>query len=131
MSQKIIDQARVLAEMIAESDELRRVRQAETDLANDPIAQDLISQFQSLRSKEAEAKQDGKELSSDEQARFDAVEKQVDNNATISAYLEAQGNFNGLMDSVNYLIMKGINGSVDGYACDTESGCGGCSGCGH
>lgn len=126
MSQQVIDQARVLSETIAECEELRILREAEVKLANDPIAQQLVGEYQSKQAKLAEAKEQGREVSPEEQADFDNVEKQLENNTTISTYLEAQGKFADLMDSVNYLIMKGINGQGD--SCDSE-GCSTCCGC--
>ena len=131
MSQKIMDQGRVLAEMIAESEELKQVRQAEADLANDPIAQELIGELQSLQKKEAESKQQGKDLSQEDNDKLIAVEAQMENNATISTFLSAQHSFNGMMDGISYLLMKGINGDVDEDSCNAEGCGGGCGGCGH
>jgi len=128
MSQKIIDQARILGEMISESEELIKLRDAEAKLANDPVAQELIAQLNALHNKTMVAKQEGTELTAEEEAEYEAVEKQVENNATLSYFLEAQDSFTSLLDSINYLIMKGINGDAD--ACETGcSTCGG--GCGH
>ncbi len=128
MSQEIIDQARVLSDLIAASEDLHNLRKFEADLANDPVAQELIGVYQEWQAKEAKARRDGKELSAEEQAQYDSVARQVEKNATISSYLEAQENFSSLMDSVSYLIMKGINGGSD--TCETGGGCDSCSGCG-
>ncbi|HEX3015557.1 MAG TPA: YlbF family regulator [Desulfobacteria bacterium] len=127
MSQEIIEQARVLANMIGDSKELANLRDAEQKLANDPIAENLIDEYQAGQQKAAVAQQEGRELNEAEQKEFAEVEQKVRNNTTIKVYLETQNAFNGLLDSVNFLIMKAINGDAD--ACGSTEGCGGCSGC--
>ncbi|MDA8442068.1 MAG: YlbF family regulator [Peptococcaceae bacterium] len=129
MSQEIVNQAKILGELLAECKELQTLRDAEGKFANDPIAQDLVGEYQGWQAKENLAKQEGRELAPDEQATYEGVEKQMENNAAITAYLDAQAEFSDLMESVNYLILKGINGEVD--SCDSGSCSGGCSGCGH
>lgn len=127
LSQEIIEQARVLANMIGDSKELANLRDAEQKLANDPIAENLIDEYQAGQQKAAVAQQEGRELNEAEQKEFAEVEQKVRNNTTIKVYLETQNAFNGLLDSVNFLIMKAINGDAD--ACGSAEGCGGCSGC--
>ncbi len=128
MSQQIIDQARVLSELIADSEDLHNLRKFEADLANDPVAQELVGVYQEWQAKEVQARRDGRKLSAEETAQYDSVARQVEKNVIISSYRAAQENFASLMDSVNYLIMKGINGGAD--TCETGGGCDSCSGCG-
>ncbi len=127
MSQKIIDQARILADLIAESDELRKMREAEGKMANDPIAQELVGRYQEKQNEINLAKQNNQDVSQHDQEEYEALDKQLEKNATINDYLKAQGDFADLMDGINFLIMKAINGDRDG--CDSTEGCGGCSGC--
>jgi cell fate (sporulation/competence/biofilm development) regulator YlbF (YheA/YmcA/DUF963 family) len=128
MSQKIIDQARILGDLISQSEELKHMREEEAKFANDPIAQELVGKYQQKQNQMNQAKQNNQEIPSEDKAEYDALENQLESNATISAYLKAQGEFSELMDGINFLIMKAINGDSD--SCDSHSGgCSSCSGC--
>ncbi|HWJ02769.1 MAG TPA: YlbF family regulator [Verrucomicrobiae bacterium] len=129
MSQQIIDQARILSEMISTSEELRNLRDAEAKLANDPLAQDLLAEYSAKQYKTRASQQEGQEVDAQAQAEFDAVEEQVKKNVTISTYRQAESSFTDLLDSINFLIMKAINGQ--GEDCEPKGGCSSCSGCGH
>ncbi len=127
MSQKIIEQARILSDLISESKELKKMREAEAKLANDPIAQELVGKYQEKQNQINLAKQNNQDVAQHDQDEFDVLENQLEKNATISEYVKAQGDFADLMDGINFLIMKAITGDTDG--CESAGGCSSCSGC--
>ena len=129
MSQEIIDQARVLSELIAKSDELIGLRDSQAKMGNDPVAQEIIALYTGAQNNARNAKQEGRELSAAELENYDSIEKQIEKNSTILQYIDAEEKFSALMEGINFLIMKAVNGQASDD-CDPKGGCSSCSGCG-
>ena len=125
-SNEILELAKQLGMMIAESDEAKALKAAEVRHLQDAEAQALMTNY-SIRceqlseeaNKEGITKEEYEKLNLDAQAEFIKISQ----NDTIKSYLEANENFSGLINKVNGIIAHFVRG-------EDESGCGGnCSSC--
>lgn len=125
-SNEILELAKQLGMMIAESDEAKALKAAEERHLQDAEAQALMTNY-SIRceqlseeaNKEGITKEEYEKLNLDAQAEFIKISQ----NDTIKSYLEANENFSGLINKVNGIIAHFVRG-------EDESGCGGnCSSC--
>lgn len=138
MTNKIIENARLLADAIAQSPELTELRSAEDAMAADVSAQQLIAELQKAQERFMESQQTGNEPSEIDKAAVEEIETKVEANLAIAAYMKAQDNFTGMLDGVNAILAGAIAGNSDDCSCGDDgcapNGCdtGGCSsgGCG-
>lgn len=133
--EKVLEQARLLAEAIAESDVYQHMRQCENDAMKDPEATQAISDFvekrQKVESLLAEGNMDHAALAEASQA-MEAAEKLVNQQPMVRAMQDARNQFTQMMDNVNQIlrfIITGETGESGGCSGSCES-CGGCSTCG-
>lgn len=124
--QEILQKARELGIMIAESGEFEKLKIAEERQLADPEAQKMMMEYATKRdelSQKAQSpgisKEDFEDIKNQMQAEF---EKMCENE-NIKAYLDASNNFSKLINQVNSIIGYFVKGGE-------ESGCGGnCSSC--
>lgn len=128
-SNEILELAKQLGMMLAESDEAKALRLAEERHMEDAEAQALMTNY-SIRceqlsmeaNKEGITKEEYEKLNLDAQAEFIKISQ----NETIKNYLEANQNFSELINKVNGIIAHFVRG-------EDNSGCGGscasCKGC--
>lgn len=125
----IIEKAKELGLMIAESDEYLKMKKAEENQKNDPDAQLLLAQFNTARAK-LTARAQNPNITPEEMNQIrEEMEQEyakIEQNPSIIAYINAISAFNDLMQGVNAAIMM--------YIAPEESSCGGgdcgsCSGC--
>lgn len=123
----VIEKAKELGLMLAESDEFTKMKKAEGNQQNDPDAQLLLAQYNTARTNlTARAQnpnitpQEMNEIRNEMEQEYAKIEQ----NPSIVAYINAMSAFNDLMQGVNAAIMM--------YISPEEQGCGGgdCSGCG-
>lgn len=121
--EKVLEQARLLAEAIAESDVYQHMRQCENDAMKDPEATKLIADFvekrQKVESLLAEGNMDHTALAEASQA-MEAAEKMVNQQPMVRAMQDARNQFTQMMENVNQILRFIITGETE------ESG--GCSG---
>lgn len=122
----VLEKAKVLADAIAECEELKAVRDAEIAMSQDDEAQNIISDFQAKQQEFHQVMMAGEELTPEQEKQRDDIEARMQGNESIRNYLDAQQKFESLLKAVNFAITRGITGSED----DCSSGCSSCgSGC--
>ena len=131
--EKVLEQARLLAEAIAESDVYQKMHQCENDAMKDAEATRAIADFvekrQKVESLLAEGNMDHTALAEASKAMEDA-EKKVNEQPKVRAMQEARGEFTQMMNNVNQILRFIITGEMeDNSGC--SGSCEGCSGCGH
>ena len=130
--EKVLEQARLLAEAIAESDVYQKMHQCENDAMKDAEATRAIADFvekrQKVESLLAEGNMDHTALAEASKAMEDA-EKKVNEQPKVRAMQEARGEFTQMMNNVNQILRFIITGEME-----DNSGCSGscesCGGCG-
>lgn len=126
---EIFEKARELGEAIIESEEYKALKKAELEQEQDEEAMALLKEYSELRTSLAMEIQKG-DVSEDEMASIrekleDAYEK-VTTNDHITAYINAQRDFQTVLDQMNQIITFHITGENPGACSGNCSSCGGC-----
>ena len=136
--EKVLEQARLLAEAIAESDVYQKMHQCENDAMKDAEAARAIADFvekrQKVESLLAEGNMDHTALAEASKAMEDA-EKKVNEQPKVRAMQEARGEFTQMMNNVNQILRFIITGETEDNSgcsgsCESCGGCGGECDCG-
>ena len=134
--EKVLEQARLLAEAIAASDVYQKMHQCENDAMKDAEATRAIADFvekrQKVESLLAEGNMDHTALAEASKAMEDA-EKKVNEQPKVRAMQEARGEFTQMMNNVNQILRFIITGETEdnsGCSGSCESCGGSCSSCG-
>ena len=136
--EKVLEQARLLAEAIAESDVYQKMHQCENDAMKDAEATRAIADFvekrQKVESLLAEGNMDHTALAEASKAMEDA-EKKVNEQPKVRAMQEARGEFTQMMNKVNQILRFIITGETEDNSgcsgsCESCGGCGGECDCG-
>ena len=136
--EKVLEQARLLAEAIAESDVYQKMHQCENDAMKDAEATRAIADFvekrQKVESLLAEGNMDHAALAEASKAMEDA-EKKVNEQPKVRAMQEARGEFTQMMNNVNQILRFIITGEMEDNSgcsgsCESCGGCGGECDCG-
>lgn len=136
--EKVLEQARLLAEAIAESDVYQKMHQCENDAMKDAEATRAIADFvekrQKVESLLAEGNMDHTALAEASKAMEDA-EKKVNEQPKVRAMQEARGEFTQMMNNVNQILRFIITGETEDNSgcsgsCESCGGCGGDCDCG-
>lgn len=136
--EKVLEQARLLAEAIAESDVYQKMHQCENDAMKDAEATRAIADFvekrQKVESLLAEGNMDHTALAEASKAMEDA-EKKVNEQPKVRAMQEARGEFTQMMNNVNQILRFIITGEMEDNSgcsgsCESCGGCGGGCDCG-
>lgn len=123
----ILDKARELGHMIAESPEMLRLKNSEAALEADARAKKLMEEYKNLQIELVKASRGKKPPEALEAIRERLIEKQRELNdySRTNEYLEAKSAFDRLMGNVNAVITF----AVTGEEC-SPSKCASCRGCG-
>ena len=136
--EKVLEQARLLAEAIAESDVYQKMHQCENDARKDAEATrasaDFVEKRQKVESLLAEGNMDHTALAEASKAMEDA-EKKVNEQPKVRAMQEARGEFTQMMNNVNQILRFIITGETEDNSgcsgsCESCGGCGGECDCG-
>ena len=122
----ILEKAKELGMMIAESEEFKQAKEAEQKQLDDPEAQKLMAEYIKRREELSErasnpdlTKEEYEKIMLDAQAEF----ARLCINENIKNYLDKNKEFSDLVEKVNAIIVHFVKG-------DDQSGCSGsCSGC--
>ncbi len=130
--QDIMDKAKELGIMIAESEEFKAYKLAEANQLDDKEAVELMMEYHTTRenlTKKASNPDITKEEFEVIQNEAKAAFEKIMNNKSIAAYVDAQQNFSNLMNKINGILGYYVSGK------DSEGGCSGscstCGGCHH
>ena len=128
-SSEILEKARELGMMIAESEEFKKLKETEEIQLSDATAQQMMMEYNTKREELAErasnpdlTKEDWEKLNMDAQAEF----IKLCQNENIKNYLDANQCFSNLIDKVNSIIAHFVKGD-DSSAC--SGSCSSCKGC--
>lgn len=120
----VLAKAMELGAAISQSDELKKVREAEQAMFSNPDARALIEEFQNYQQQVEVARARGVEPGSELQDTFRSVRDRMNGNQLISDYFAAQQEFNQILRQVNQILNHAITG--DGGC--TPDGCSTCGG---
>ncbi|GAB4271824.1 hypothetical protein Tfer_0512 [Thermincola ferriacetica] len=129
----VLEKAKELAQAIAECDELKEVRAAETRMTLDPDAQDILREFQIKQREFYNIQVNGGELTEEQKRDVERIENRMSQNEYIRKFVGAQERFEALLNSVNMIIAQAISGNSgcgcgdNGAADCCDSGCSGCN----
>ena len=127
---EVIEKARELGMLIAESDEMKALKGAEELQLADKDAQELMMEYANTRerltqkaSKPDITKEEFEEISKEMEEAFASIMT----NENIKRYIEANRDFKSLIDQVNSIIAYFVKGEEQGGSCSGNcSSCGGC-----
>ena len=125
-SNDILEKAKELGMMIAESDEFKKLKETEAIQLSDTTAQEMMARYNErqeelsqIASKSDLTKEEFEKLQLDAQAEF----IKLCQNENIKNYLDANQSFSNLINQVNGIIAHFVRG-------EDQSGCSGsCSSC--
>lgn len=122
----ILDKARELGHMIADSAEMTRLKSSEAGLEADARALGLMDEYKQLQIELVKASREKKSQEELDTAREKLMQKQLelDNYKTTNEYLEAKTAFDRFMGNINNVITFAITGEE----C-SPSKCNSCKGC--
>ncbi len=126
---EILEKAKELGMMIAESDEFLAAKEAEQKQLDDPEAQKLMAEY-AMRREELSQKAANPDLTKEEYEKvmLDAQAEfaRLCINDNIKNYLDKNKEFSDLIEKVNAIIIHFVQGD-DAGGC--SGSCAGCSGC--
>lgn len=125
----VLEQARILGKLIAESDEYINMKKAEEAQLSDADAQQQLAAYNELTNEflmKVRTKEPTKEEMEEYKEKLTSEYRKLNENPTIKEYIYTQQAFDALMKKINGLIAQYVvpqgNGSCGG---NCES-CGGC-----
>ncbi|MBM7624115.1 YlbF family regulator [Sporohalobacter salinus] len=121
----IMDKAEELGDEILESSEYNELKAAEEAVESDETAKSLLDEFQAAQKRLQMAQANGQEVTQEQQQEIQSIQAKMQENEKIKEFMEAQQNFNKIMQTVNQVITSALQGEEEAAA----DQCGGCSGC--
>ncbi|MEE0434039.1 MAG: YlbF family regulator [Peptococcaceae bacterium] len=132
----IYDKAKALADEIAASDELRRVKETELKMLIDLPAREIVETYQQIQVEAINAGISYDDLDEEKKQQLADLEQKMQENAVIMEYMTANQELNQMLESVNMIISSALNDNNGGgcSSCSSAGNCGEndcCSSCGH
>lgn len=122
----ITEKAHELGRMISDSEELKALKAAEKEQAEDEEAQKLVAEFNMQRMNLARDIQENKLTEEDAiKKNNEAFEEMIKKSESIKKYVEAKQAFDKMINGVNNVINFYIMGEQEGCTHDCHT-CGGC-----
>jgi cell fate (sporulation/competence/biofilm development) regulator YlbF (YheA/YmcA/DUF963 family) len=129
--EQIMEKARELGEMLAQSEPFTQMVKLEQAAMEDADITDIYGEYSDLREQlEAlDMGEEGGDVAADNLRRdLDALEEQLNNRPEIRDLEAARASFNALMAQVNRVLQIALQGEDEDEGCG-EGGCAGCQGC--
>ena len=126
---EILQKAKELGIMIAESGEFEKLKIAEERQLADPEAQKLMMEYATKRDALAAKAQAPDTTKEEFEAIKDEMQKEFEKmceNENVKAYLDASNAFSNLINQVNSIIGYFVKGGEEGGCSGNCSSCGGC-----
>ena len=118
LSQEINEKAVILAEAIAQSEELDDLRGKEFAMAIDDTAQQLLAELTQAQNKMIAKQEKGEESTEEDMKTVEDIETRMGQNRSIAAYFKAQEKFKKMLEGVNGIIANAIaRGSIPDDDC--------------
>jgi cell fate (sporulation/competence/biofilm development) regulator YlbF (YheA/YmcA/DUF963 family) len=123
----ILLKAKELGEMLAESEEMKRLKKAEAALESDDKGMQLMEDYRLLQIELVKATREKKGEVQIGEIRDMLMSKQKELNEyhNTNEYIESKNSFDDLMKKINDVITFAITGEECTHSCET------CGGCGH
>ena len=129
--QKVLEQARLLGQSIADSEVHQAMRGSEEAVMQDDRASSLMQEYTSLKvevQQMLEGENPNEVLLQERSDRLQDLQDELNDMPIVQQMLEARGNFAQMMAQVNQVIQFMVTGEMSS---DCGGDCGGCNGCGH
>ena len=126
---EILEKAKELGIMIAESGEFEKLKIAEERQLADPEAQKLMMEYATKRDELAQKAQAPDTTKEEFEAIKDEMQKEFEKmceNENVKAYLDASNAFSNLINQVNSIIGYFVKGGEESGCSGNCSSCGGC-----
>lgn len=107
----VLEKTKELCEAIVQSEEFQQLVRAETILANDLEAQDLIKRFNHLQAGLETLFRQGKKATAQEFNELRELEKELNGDPSAGPYLKAQQKFTDMLSNINNMINDSIKQS--------------------
>lgn len=114
----ILEKARELADEIATSPELRKVKEAELRLMLDMESRELIEEFQTIQMEAINSGVNYEDLPEDVKEKLESLENKMSDNEIIKEYMTLNQELNQILEAINMMISSALSDNQ-------ESGCGG------
>ncbi len=106
----IIGKAQALGEEIMDSSEYSEMKETEQAIYQDETAKNLLNDFQSKQQRLQMAQTNGQQVTQKQQQELQALQAKMQNNEKIKEFMEAQQQFNQVMQTVNQTISNVLSG---------------------
>lgn len=106
----IKEKAQELAEEIINSPEYQKMKDAEQTVMNDEIASNLMEELESAQKRIQMAQMNGQEIDQSQQKKIQNLKAKMQQNPEIKDFLQAQQEFNQVMEDVNEIISNALQG---------------------
>lgn len=126
----IFETATQLGKIIANSEKMTRLKNAEARLEGDTTARELMDVYKELQLnvvRASKARVSKQELDSLKEELM-AHQATLDENAITKEYLDSKSDFDAFTKTINKVIEYALTGDESASGC-SPSKCGGCSGC--
>lgn len=117
-----MEKAEELGEEIVESSEYTELQAAQEAMQGDEDAKALLDEFQAKQKQLQMAQMNGQQASQEQQQELQSLQAKMQENAKIKKFMEAQEEFNKVMETVNQVISSAIQGDEEG-AEPQQGGC--------
>ena len=104
----IEEKAKELAEEITQSAEFQEMKQAEEAVMDDEDASQLMEELESVQKRVQMAQMNGQEIDSQQQKKIQNLKAKMQQNPEIKEFINAQQEFNQMMENVNEIISSSI-----------------------
>lgn len=122
----LYEKAKELADALADSDELRRVKESELKIMIDLDAREVIEEYQSIQNEAMSNGVNYEDLPDEKKQRIEALETTMNDNEIIREYISASQELNQILDSINMIISSALSGGDQSgcSSCPSANGCG-------
>ena len=122
----IFTKARELADELAASDELRRVKECELKMLIDLPARGIVETYQQIQMEAINAGIPYEQLDEDKKNQLTELEDKMKENAVISEYMQANEELNKVLETINSIISSALNDNSNSGTCSSCSSAGQC-----
>lgn len=109
----IMEKAQELGEAIIKTTEYNDLKAKENVMITDEDAKSLLNEFEALNKRLQMAQANGKKITTKQEKELNSIKVKMQANNKIKSFMEAQQNFNKVIQTVNQTVFNFINGKKD------------------
>lgn len=106
MSEQVMEKARELGRVIAESAEFKDVQKRRDEMFANEACRDLLYAFHQMQQRVAETQKQGREVPPEEQRALEQMELKMAENPLVQAFNEAQKKFQDLLNKAMEIVIR-------------------------